>query len=169
MRCVSVCRKVDLVDVESWTKVEHLYKCMRLHNTILSNWIKCLVPPVIFIWVAVVTVLLYITFRPSGLPMLVYCWFPLVAVCSLFILTWLLYDAVTTKRSADEVLSKLQSRTSGFCTTLRQPAERKEFKSRSRALQPVRLTIGELTEATVEMIVSIWEEVLNQLLFLLTL
>ena len=142
---------------------------MRLHNTIYQNWLKYLVPPVIFIWAAAVTILLYITFRPSGLPLLVYCWFPLVAVCSMFIITWLIYDAVTVKRSADEVLSKLQSRTTGFYRTLREPAEKKEFMIRSRALQPVRLTIGEFTEGTMEVVVSIWEEVLNQLLFLLSL
>ena len=76
---------------------------------------------------------------------------------------------VMTKRSGDEVLSRLQSRTAGVYRTLREPAEKREFMSSSRALQPVRLAIGEFTEATLGVVVSIWEEVLNQLLFLLAL
>ena len=125
--------------------------------------------PVIFLWGTGVTVLLYITFRPYGLPVLVYCWLPLLAVISMFIVTWQFYDAVVVKRSTDEVLSKLQSRTTGYYRTLLQRGEKTDFMRRCRALQPVRLAIGEFTEFTLEVAMNIWEEVFNQLLFLLSL
>ena len=163
------CRVIDLVDAESWTKVKRLYNCIRLHNIMYLNWMRYMMAPVIFLWAGAVTILLYITFRPSGLHMLVYCWFPLVAVVSTFLVTWQFYDAVVTKRSTDEVLSKLQSRTTGYYRTLFERAERKEFVRRCRAVQPVGLVIGEFADFTLEVAMNIWEEVFNQLLFLLSL
>ena len=89
------------------------------------------VPPTIFFVACAVTVLLFVTFRPFGLPFLVYCWFPLVAVVVMLLLTWLIYDAVVVKRSTDEVLSRLQSRTSDYYGTLwDKPAEKREFMRR---------------------------------------
>ena len=134
------------------------------------NWMRYVIAPIIFLVASAVLALLYVTFRPSGLPFLVYCWFPLVGVVIMFLLTWQFYDAVVVKRSTEEVLSRLQSRTSGYYQhVMHQPAAKAEFMRRCRALQPIRLTIGDFTEFTLEVVMNIWEEVLNQLLFLLSL
>ena len=131
---------------------------------------RYVVAPTLFLVALAVTALLFITFRPSDLPFLVYCWFPLVAVVAMFLLTWQFYDAVVVKRTTDEVMANLQSRTSGYYRTLRgNPAGKAEFMRRCRALQPIRLTIGDFTEFTLEVVMNIWEEVFNQLLFLLSL
>ena len=84
------------------------------------------------------------------------------------VITWLFYDAVSAKRSADEVLANLQSRTTRYYERLDSHGKI-EFVRRARALQPVRLRIGEFTEASLEVAASIWDEVFNQLLFLLSL
>ena len=148
--------------------MERLYKCVRLYNTMYLNWMRYLLAPAIFLWCAAITVLLYVTFRPSGLPLLVYYWFPLVALVSVFIITWLFYDAVGTKRGADEVLANLQSRTAGYYRRLG-PAQKRELLRRSRAIQPVYLDIGQFTEISLEVPMNLWDEVINQLLFLLSL
>ena len=150
--------------------MERLYNCMRLHSIMYMNWMRYVVAPTIFLLACAIIVLLYVTFRPSGLPFLVDCWFPVVGVIAMFLLTWVFYDAVVVKRSTEEVLSTLQSRTSGYYRMLRdKPAEKREFMRRCRALQPIRLTIGDLSEFTLEVVMNIWEEVFNQLLFLLSL
>ena len=100
--------------------------------------------------------------------MIVYCWFPLVAVAMIIIVTWLLYDAVSIKRSADAALANLQSRMTA-CYQRLQRAEKTEFVRTARALQPIRLAIGEFTNITLDVVTTIWEEVINQLLFLLSL
>ena len=132
------------------------------------NWMRYLLAPVIFFWAAAVTITLYITFRPSGFPLFVYCWFPLLAVVSMLIVTWLFYDGVVTKRMADEVLANLQSKTTG-CYHRLGPVEKRELLRRSRALKPVYLGIGQFTEISLEVAIGVWEEVLNQLLFFLSL
>ena len=99
---------------------------------------------------------------------MVYCWFPLVAVGAIIVVTTVLYDAVSAKRSADLVLANIQSRTSGCYQKLGR-AGKPEFVKRARALQPLLFFIGVFTEITLDVVVSMWEEVFNQLLFLLSL
>ena len=161
-------RNIDLTDLDGWNRVEQLYNCMRLYNIMYFNWMRYLLAPVLFLWGAAVTMVLYVTFRPSGLPLFVYCWFPLVAAGSVVIITWLFYDGVLSKRAADEVLANLQSRTAGYYARLG-PAEKMELLRRSRALQPVYLGIGQFTEISLEVAMNVWDEVINQLLFLLSL
>ena len=149
---------------------ERLYTCMRLHSLIFLDWLRYVLAPALFLVASAITALLFITFRPSGLPFLVYCWFPLVAAVAMFIITWQFYDAVVVKRTTDEVLANLQSRTSGYYRMLLdQKAGKVQFVRSCRALQPIRLTIGDLSEFTLEVVMNIWEEVFNQLLFLLSL
>ena len=141
---------------------------MKLYNTVFMQWLRVLVSPFLFLTCSAVTLLLYVTFRPAGLPMLVYCWFPLVAVVTIIVVTWLIYDAVSAKRSADEVLANLQSRTTRYYERL-EPEGKIELERKGRALQPVQLRIGEFAEFSLHVVATIWNEVVNQLIFLLTL
>ena len=141
---------------------------MVLYNVMLTNWHRLFMAPVLFTVGLGVTLLLYVTFRPSGLPMIVYCWFPLVAIGLIIIVTWIIYDVVSAKRSADQVLANIQSRTSGCYQKLLR-AGRSDFVRRARALHPIRVAIGEFTEVTLDVAVAMREEVFNQFLFLLSL
>ena len=159
---------MKLTDLETWLQAEHAYRSMRLYNIVYMNWVGTMVVPTLFAACSGITILLYITFRPSGLPILVYCWFPIVAVVAMFSIAWLCYDAVIIKRKADEALGHLQSRSAGFLRWC-QRSDKKELLSRGRALQPAYLALGEFTEFTLEVPMNVWDEVLNQLLFLLSL
>ena len=86
----------------------------------------------------------------------------------MFVITWLCYDAVVAKRSADETMEKLQSRTAPYLQRLT-PADKLFVMRRARALQPVYIAMGEYAEITLDVPVNIWDEVINQLLFLLSL
>ena len=75
--------------------------------------------------------------------------------------------SVVAKRTGDEVLGKLQSRTAEYFCQL-ELAEKKEMMRRAKALQPVRIAMGGFAEITMEVYMSIWDEILNQLLLLLS-
>ena len=86
----------------------------------------------------------------------------------MFVMTWLFYDAVLIKRKGEEGLEKLQSRTAAYYNRLDLFSKR-EVMRRSRALRSVYVPVGEFAEVSLDMVVTAWEEVLNQLLFLLSL
>ena len=149
-------------------QVEKLYQCMKLYNVVLMNWFRfAIVPPMCSISVCIIASL-YVTCRPSGLPIIIYCVFPMVAMVALFVVFRMCFNAVVAKMTGDEVLGNVQLRTARFYYRPG-PAERKELMRRAKALQPVRVAIGEFAEITMEVYVSIVDEILNQLLFLLSL
>ena len=159
---------MKITDLESWLEAERHYRQLRLYNTIFMNWAKSMNVPTLFSWSSGIVLLFYVTFRPSGLPFLVYIWFPPVAVVSMFIITFLCYDAVVAKRVADEAMEKLESRTASYFHRL-PPAEKLFVTKRARALQPVYLALGEFAEITLDVPINVWDEVINQVLFLLSL
>ena len=162
------CRQIKIQDKEGWMEVERLYRCMKIYNIIYMNWLKFLIAPAMFSACVTIVVTLYITCRPTAMPLIIYVAFPLSALTVLLVVFRICYDAVVAKRAGDGVLGNLQSRTAGYFSRLEQ-AEKREMTRRVRALQPVYIGIGQFSEITLEVSMSIWDEILNQLLFLLTL
>ena len=162
------CSKLAKCDIESWLKVERLYRSGKLYNLVIMRWLKVTSVLLLSSTSAAITLLLYATITASGLPMLIHCWLPIIAGVTISLTTWIFLDAVWAKRAADEVLENLQSRTED-CYGRLPLTERKELVRRARALQPLYLGLGNFTELSFDVIISVWDEVLNQLLFLLSL
>ena len=141
---------------------------MKIYNIVYMNWFKYMIVPSIFSGCVTIVITLYGTCRPTAMPLIIYLAYPLSAVVLLFTLFRVCYVAVVAKRACDDVLGKLQSRTAGYFSRLA-PVEKREMIRRGRALQPVYIGMGEFSEITLEVSMSIWDEILNQLLFLLTL
>ena len=149
-------------------KVEMLYRCLKLYNVIFMNWLKYWIAQTIFTLCVCIVVVLYVTCRPSGLPFLIYCVFPVAGALAWLTLFWICYDAVIAKRTCDEALGSLQSRTGTFFGTLG-ATEKREMMRRASALQPVYIGLGQFAEMTLEVFLSMSDEILSQLLFLLSL
>ena len=162
------CSKIRVSDLGKWEDVEFLYRSMKLYNGVLMIWLEQIITPLLFSVCAGITILLYVTFRPSGLPFFVYLWFPLVAFVGMGVISWLMYDTVMVKRAAEQVAGTLQSRSAPFHRRL-SLFQRKELIRRARALRPVHLSLGNFSEVSLEVLANMWDEVLNQLLFLLSL
>ena len=157
-----------MTDLDNWRKVAKMYVCMRLCNMLFMNWLYYVLGPIITGMSAGIVVLLYTTVRPSGLPSFIYYGVPFLCVGTLFILSWLWYDVVTMKREGDEVVETLQMRSHSFLREL-EPTQRKYLSRKARALRPPYLTIGQFADMTLEGLVGVWDEILNQFLFLLSL
>ena len=151
-------------NVEDWDKVYRLYRVMQLYNGIFMSWMKHVSTLALLSTNCALIVLLYVTIRPSDLPFFVYIWFPIVAVLLQITTGWLFYDAVVTKRSVAEIVENLDS----FKARMRmRPKYYAIMTRRLKSLRPPVITVGECAEVTLEVPVNIWDEVLNQLLFLL--
>ena len=62
----------------------------------------------------------------------------------------------------------LQARTHKFVEDL-EPPQREYLTRKARALRPFYFTIGQFSDMTFEGLVGVWDEILNQFLFLLSL
>ena len=168
-QCIMLyCRKIRIRDLDSWKKVERMCDSMRLFNILVMNWLYYFLGPIILGVCSGIVLMLYISVRQSGLPpMLHYCMLPL-AFGTIMAVSWLWYDVVTMNREADVVIESLQSRSHRFLRDL-EPSGRAHLFRKARALRSVHLTIGQFSDITLEGLVGIWDEVVNQLMFLLSL
>ena len=76
--------------------------------------------------------------------------------------------AMNAKRGSEELHGNHQNRMSPFLKNL-PPVKRRELLLRARALRPVVVKVGEFSECSFEVLMNIWDEIINQLVFLLTL
>ena len=159
---------MSVTDLDSWRKVSKMYVCMRLCNVLFMNWVYYVLGPIIMGMGSGIVLLLYVSARPSGLPLFIYYWIPVFAFGTLFILSWLWYDVVTMKREGDEVLENLQNRSHAFLREL-ESNQRKFVHRKGQALRSPYVTIGQFSDMTLEGLVGVWDEILNQFLLLLSL
>ena len=152
----------------SWNKVYDLYRGMQVYNGIVMKWLKIMDVPALFGSCCGVTLLLYVTIRPSGLAALIYIWFPVVAVLLMVVVTWLCYDCVIIKRMAEEIAANLQMATKRRFLS-NDKLIQKHCIRRVKSLRPVYLVVGDFSEMTLEFPMNMWDEVFNQLVFLLSL
>ena len=155
-------------DFDGWRKVEKMHVRLRLHNVLFMNWLYYALGPVILGIGSGIVILLYVSVRPSGLPPFIHYWVHFIAFGVFLILRWLWYDVVTMKREGEEIVENLQSRSHGFLRDL-EPNQKKYVRRKARALRAPYLTIGQLSDITLEGLVGAWDEILNQFLFLLSL
>ena len=128
-----------------------------------------MIAPILFVGSAGTVVLLYVSLRPSGLHVLIYCWFPLAGISIMGVVLWICYDVVVVKRLADEVLGRLQDVKGLKFFGQLEKQRQMEMLRQGRALRPLSLRVGEFSEFSFAVTYNIWDEILNQLLLLLSL
>ena len=101
-----------------------MYRNMRVYNILFMNWLRVLLGPFLFTASSALVCILYVSVRPSGLPLLIHIWVPCVAAMTAFMISWLWYDIVLIKRLGDEVLESLQSNAHKFLWSV-EPPQRK--------------------------------------------
>ena len=145
-----------------------MYNCQRLWNILFMKWLYHVLGPVILGIGSGIVLLLYLSANPEGIPSFIHYWVPVIAFGALLIMSWLWYDVVMMGRESEEAMENLKLKTHPFFHHL-EPAERKYLFCSARALRPVGVTIGQFSDMTFEGLVGVWEEILNQFLFLLSL
>ena len=111
---------------------------------------------------------MYISIRHTQLPVFIYCLFPYVAVLFLVEIFDLCHDGILTIRASEDVLSRLRSTENGYLYRLPME-ERMSIQKRGKALRPAFFSVGNYTQFNFDVPVGVWEEILNQTVFLLTL
>ena len=149
-------------------KLLRAYIQLQIYNRILNEWIQDVTTPAFFGVGGVVVLFLYIPLAHSeSLPTLCNAALGYMAVALVAILMRLTTDSLGVTRATESVISSLQS----VPTVQRQlmGLEQVESLKRAKALRPVTHPIGSFGSLTLSVPVVFMEEILNQLLFLLTL
>ena len=111
---------------------------------------------------------LYIPIRHHEVPALLRLCFLLVAAIILGVTFWWSYDVVLLTRASEEVLEKLKSFDKNWREHGVSDLQRLRYLKRAKACRPVDIPIGIFGEFSLDVPVIMWDEILNQLLFLLS-
>ena len=165
----SIRSKIPVRDLESRATVERLYVCLELHLRLAQVWIRFAFVPATFGIVTGVLAAAYATVRyVNTLPLYLYIMFPLTAVVLMGNYLWLSHDAVRVVRASEVVL--IQTLRNVEAEHLRELSRVEKLKvvKRANASQVLGLPMGNFTTFSLKVPVVIWEEVLNQLILLLS-
>ena len=148
----------------------HNYLRLQIFTEICSMWIKLMVVPTIFSVTSTIITCLYVTIRNEGLPEWLVLLFFYVGITLFGNVFWIAYQAILVIRASEAtigVLTSIQYENSGHHNHV-PLVIRKYIVKRGKATKPLSFRIGEFTEFSLDVPMSIWDEILNQLLFLLS-
>ena len=134
---------------------------------IYHYWASILLFPILVNFGLAVIICLYIPLgRPEVPAWLSFC-FLFEAIVVFGVIFWVAYDIALIGRACEEVLGKLKSFDEGWRGNGISDLQRSRFIKRARACRPIQIPIGSFGEFSLDVPVIMWDEILNQLLFLL--
>ena len=155
--------------MESRAVLERLYNYLQHHHRVVQNWIKLMVPAAILGASLGVIVTTFVSIRYTELPLIFYVFFPYTAFNLMFAIFWVCYDVVhIIVRASEDVMGTLLSQDAKYLRHMPR-AGRLEVLKRARAMRVLEFPIGEFTDFSLTLPVNIWDEILNQVFFLLSL
>ena len=157
-----------MADLESRAKVQYLYICMELYTRICFVWIKFAWPPTLFSVSLTIVFAAFVSIRYADLPFVYYVAFPTVALGLMVSMFVGFYELVLSTRDSEEILGQLRSLDAAYLCGIPLTL-RKRLLKRAKALRTVELPVGEFADFSVTVPIALWDEMVNQVVFLLTL
>ena len=154
--------------MNDWKRVYRLRRIMQVYNVILVDLTSSIVLMGVVGGVCGIIVVFYVTIRPSGLPWFIYIWFPVVGALTMVLIAWISYDGVVVKATVENVDGNLHSGLDSWRFRALQARRRTVYTRMLKSLRPASLRLGPFGELTLDVPVNAWDEIMNQLLFLLS-
>ena len=149
--------------------MEFLYVTLEVQMKIYHYWALIVWFPLLLNFGIAVIICLYIPIGRPEVPAWLSLCFLFVAATIIGVVFWITYDIVLVARASEEVLGKLRTfdepywREKSVSSLLRS-----QFLKRAKACRPIEIPIGTFGEFSLDVPVIMWDEILNQLLFLLS-
>ena len=162
-------RSAPITNMQEREELEFLYIVLEVQTKIFRRWGTIFVFPALVNFGCGAILCLYIPIKYTEVPTIFNFCFLFVAAVILGVVFWLSFDTVLVIRGTEELLGKLR-------TLDRAGRERRvtdltqlRFLKRAKACRPLEIPVGSFGEFSLEVPVIMGDEILNQLLFLLSL
>ena len=149
-------------------KLERLFIVLQVFNKFFDGWYKLVTLPSFFAGGFAVVVALYATIRHTDLPLLLYLLFPYMTVVFTVIMFDVCRDGFVAVRVSEDVLSRLRSTEMEHLSRLPMLDKMASLR-RAKALRRIDGNVGIFGEYSIDIPVGVWNEILNEIFFLLTL
>ena len=147
--------------------MEKMYLNLTLFNRVVHVWIRLALPLVLLALSITVIITLFISIRYTQLPLVYYLNILFVGLTVTFMIFRVCYDMAQILRATEDILDQLSSHKAPYLTRLTKVQRTKVLKN-AKAMRPLLFRVGD-SEFSLSLPVAIWEEILNQIVFLLSL
>ena len=148
--------------------MERLHACLQIYHHAHCAWWNWTLPSSYFSLSTTVILAMYIGLRHTELPWYLYWVYWLAGVGVLLQLFGTGYDIICAKEDSEEIVGRLQSPATAGLQRLPLEERRKILKG-SKAMTGLQFDIAHLAQYSWAVPLGAWDEILNQLLFLLSL
>ena len=142
---------------------------LEIHMKIFRCWLLIVWFPLLVNFGWAIIICLYIPLGRPEIPAWLKVCFLFVAAVSLGVIFWAVYDMVLIARASEEVLGKLKTFDGGWREAGISNLQRLRFVKRAKACRPLDIPVGTFGDVSLGVPVIMWDEILNQLIFLLSL
>ena len=161
-------RKMNVRSIDDRLNLRHQYLKLQVHTAIGNNWVMFMIVPTIVSVASSIIVCLYATLRHTELPIYMYIFFPYVGANLFGLLFWLAYEVIMIIRASEAIMGTLSSTEEQYYQE--SPVQQKLYiRKLARSTRPIFFRIGIFMDFSFDVPVGIWDEIVNQLVFLLTL
>ena len=163
-------RRTSITKLERRKVVESLYIAFQVQNKLYDDWFGPALFSILFSLGCAVVISLYFPLKHPDLPGFIILVFVTMAVFIMAVVFWLCFDEVTVIRNSEEVIAELQLRpqVSRFGESEFSVVQMERFLKRAKALRSFRISVGTFGDFNLEVPIIMWEEILNQLVLLLS-
>ena len=162
-------RRTSIAKLERRKKVESMYVTFQVHNMVYNDWVRPAMFPLLLSLGCAVVICVYFPLKHHELPGFITLVFVTMAAFIMAVVFWHCFDEVTVIRNSEGVVGELQSRPAGSAWETEFSAIQMErFLKRAKALRPFCIGVGTFGQFDLEVPAIMWEEILNQLVFLLS-
>ena len=166
-----LCRK-ETEDIRSEAhrlQLWHKYLRLQVFHQLCRAWIKLMVVPAMATATSAIIICFYVTIRHQEVPPWLVPLFTYVGVSLFGTVFWITYQAMLVIRTSEAIIGALTTVDDPMLGSMRVPLTlQKYIAKRGKATRPLNIRIGAFMEFSLDVPIGIWDEILNQLVFLLS-
>ena len=148
-------------------ELTHLYNTLLLHNKLFASWFSVTICPVLVSLCACITIFFYVAIANENMPGILNFMFWYSAFLIAGIVFWTLFEIVGVITSAQVLLQRLEQ-TDGLSIKGSSKLENKYIDCKVKSMRPISFPAWKFGEVSISVPEGCWDEILNQLLFLLS-
>ena len=168
-RTHEIYRNASTTNLDERKELEFWYIVLEVQTKIFRRWATVVIFPALVNFGCGSILCIYIPIKYTEVPAIFNFCFLFVGAVILGVIYWLSYDIVLVIRGTEELLGRLRTFHRRATEHRARDLTQLRFLKRSQACRPLEIPVGTFGEFSLDVPVIMGDEILNQLLFLLSL
>ena len=151
----------------SWVELRRRYYPLQVYSCALNSWVKFMIVPTMSSIASTIIVTIFVTLKYRELPILIHLGFAWIGFSFSVLAFWFALETLSNIQSSEAIVEMLSRRHEQYFMDLSR-TDRLYLIKWATATRQLVFQVGDFTDYSIGVMTAFWEEIINQLLFLLT-